>query len=128
MFTIYSEAIGRESVLEAFSEKIERAIIKDLEKNVFPNHVYSDAVLDVDVQLAAVEVDGMGRGKVLIKCRIADPDDVEIKSYEAQGSCGMKLSITEAAMAATKDAMEKIKMQIHEDRDEINNAVRGHNR
>ncbi len=37
--------------------------MKDLEQNVFPNHVYADAVLDVDVQLSADEVDDVGRGK-----------------------------------------------------------------
>ena len=125
MFTTYSEAIGREAILEAFSEKIEQAIINDLEKNVFPNHVNGSALLYVDVQLIAVEVDGLGRGKVLIKCTITDPDDIEIKSYEVEGTSGMKFSITEAAMAATKDAMEKVKMNINEDRDEINNAARG---
>ena len=127
MYTYYSEAIGRTGVLEKFSDKVEEAVIYDLQQNVFPNRVLENADLYVTVEILKVHVDAMGKGEVDLKCILSHPDETEIISFQETGRSGMKFSITEASMAATKDAMEKVKMKINEHRQLITNSLRGYN-
>jgi hypothetical protein len=125
-YTTFAEAVGRGFVLAAFFPQIENAIVEDLQANVFPDTVFEDPDLYVHVQLLEVYVDAMCKGRVDIKCVLQLPDDTVIKTYDVRGTSGMKFSITQAAMAATQDAIEKIKIKIDEERLDIIRALRIH--
>ena len=121
--TIFSEAIGRGGYLSAFSSQIKRAIETDLQASVFPNVVEIEEDMVVNVNIVYIYVNIWCAGEANVKLTLMTPDGIEIRTYSATGSCGLRLTIIKAAMDAVGDAMQKIKFSINEDRDEINKEI-----